>query len=255
MSDEWDFYFARVNDAVSSIFVDLGIRPHVPIETRPWLLWVWVEMQAPRADGLASREESPTLGALEEALEAMVAPACGAQLVGRITGVNRREFYFHASEPGELDAAVDRAMQPFDTYRYQTGSTFQPDWDHYLNLLYPSASNWRRMQNRRALAALREQGDVHETPRAIEHWFGFESETGRDACRDTLMAIEFSLEGESLLDDPSVTHPFGLVMSRIDSIDAHTINGITLELDRLAGEHGGRYEGWESPVIPGDASN
>ena len=26
LSDEWDFYFARVNDAVSSIFVDLGIR-------------------------------------------------------------------------------------------------------------------------------------------------------------------------------------------------------------------------------------
>ena len=31
MSDDWDFYFARVNDAVSSIFVDLGIRPEAPL--------------------------------------------------------------------------------------------------------------------------------------------------------------------------------------------------------------------------------
>ena len=42
MSDDWDFYFARVNDAVSSIFVDLGIRADVPLEKRPWLLWVFV---------------------------------------------------------------------------------------------------------------------------------------------------------------------------------------------------------------------
>ena len=26
MSDDWDFYFARVNGAVSSIFVDLGVH-------------------------------------------------------------------------------------------------------------------------------------------------------------------------------------------------------------------------------------
>jgi hypothetical protein len=54
LSDEWDFYFARVNDAVSSIFVDLGIRAEVPVETRPWLQWVWVQLQAAKADGLAN---------------------------------------------------------------------------------------------------------------------------------------------------------------------------------------------------------
>ena len=32
MSNDWDFYFARVNDAVSSIFVDLGVRADAPLE-------------------------------------------------------------------------------------------------------------------------------------------------------------------------------------------------------------------------------
>ena len=49
MSDQWDFYFARINDAVSSIFVDLGLRADVPVEKRPWLLWVWLELRAPQA--------------------------------------------------------------------------------------------------------------------------------------------------------------------------------------------------------------
>ena len=79
MSDEWDFYFARVNDAVSSIFVDLGIRDDVPIETRPWLLWVWVVLQAPKPDGLATNEEGRVLHEIGEALDALVSATCGAQ--------------------------------------------------------------------------------------------------------------------------------------------------------------------------------
>jgi len=244
LSDEWDFYFARVNDAVSSIFVDLGIRPEVPIEKRPWLLWVWVEMQSARPDGMSSNEEAPTLQEIGESLDATISATCGAQLVGRITGTGRREFYFYAAEPGDLDAATANAMQRFDTYKYETGSSFQPDWDQYLNLLYPSDSNLERMQNRRLLEALAEQGDVHEVARKVDHWLYFADEAGRDICRDTLVAIDFMIEEENVSDEPDDPLPYVLVVSRVDPVDSHTINGITLELARLAGENRGNYDGW-----------
>jgi hypothetical protein len=244
LSDEWDFYFARVNDAVSSIFVDLGIRPDVPIEKRPWLLWVWVEMQSARPDGLSSSDEAPALQAIGESLDAMLSVSCGAQLVGRVTGAGRREFYFYATEPGELDAAAANAMKAFETYRYETGSSFQPDWDQYVNLLYPSESNLERMQNRRLLEALAEQGDVHEAPRKVDHWLYFADEAARATCRDTLVAIEFTLEDETRSEEPDDPLPYVLVMSRVDPVDSHTINGITLELARLAAENGGSYDGW-----------
>jgi hypothetical protein len=248
LSDEWDFYFARVNDAVSSIFVDLGVRPDAPNEKRPWLLWVWVEMQSPRADGLSSAEEAPKLHEIEESLNSMIPPVCGAQLVGRITGSGRREFYFYAEEPGELESAVARAMQPFAGYPVESGSTFQPDWEHYLELLYPSASNLQRMMNRRVLDSLEEQGDAHEVPRKVDHWLEFPTAEARAAARSTLEAIEFAVEGEYESEEPGAPLPHSLVVSRVDSIDMHTINGISLELARLADEHGGSYDGWESPV-------
>jgi hypothetical protein len=247
LSDEWDFYFAKVNDAVSSIFVDLGLKPDAPSEKRPWLLWVWVEMQAPRPDGLSSGDEAPRLHEIEEALNAMIPPVCGAQLVGRITGANRREFYFYGEEPGELEAAAARAMQPFDTYRYDTGSTLQPDWEQYLELLYPSATNLQRMMNRRVLESLEKQGDVHEVPRKVDHWLEFPSPQARAAARDTLEAIDFAVEGVYEA-EPEAALPFSLVVSRVDSVEMHSINGITLELARLAEQHGGSYDGWESPV-------
>ena len=244
MSDEWDFYFARVNDAVSSIFVDLGIRPDAPIEKRPWLLWVWLEMQSARTDGLSSNEEAPTLHDIGAALDSIISATCGAQLVGRITGAGRREFYFYAAEPGELDAATASAMQRFDTYKYETGSSFQPDWDQYIKLLYPSESNLERMQNRRLLEALAEQGDVHEVPRKVDHWLYFADEAARTLCRDTLIAIEFSVADETMSEESGDALPYVLVVSRVDAVDSHTINGITLELARLASENGGSYDGW-----------
>ncbi|HTU65811.1 MAG TPA: DUF695 domain-containing protein [Steroidobacteraceae bacterium] len=253
MSDEWDFYFGKVNDAVSSIFVDLGLRPDAPNEKRPWLLWIWVTMKSPRPDGLSSSEEASTLHEIEESLLSMIAPVCGAQLVGRITGSNRREFYFYGEEPGELDAAVARAMQPFAGYEHQQGSSFQPDWEHYLELLYPSDSNLQRIFNRRVLDSLAENGDVHETPRKVSHWLDFPDTDSRSACRSTLEAIEFVFEGEYEDEEPGASLPHSLVMSRVDSVDTHTINGITLELARLADEHGGSYNGWESPAMPGEA--
>lgn len=248
MSDEWDFYFGRVNGAVSSIFVDLGIRPDVPMEKRPWLLWVFVPLQSPTPEGLSSNSEGARLHEIGEALDAHVSAACAAQMVGRITGAGRREFYFYGEEPGPLDEAVTRAMKAFGEYAQECGSTLEPEWDQYVNLLYPSDTNLQRMFNRRVLETLAERGDSHETPRQVDHWLEFPDEDSRTACRETLVAIEFKVESEFLGEEVDDEMPCTLVVSRVDSVDSHTINGITLELARLAQQHGGRYDGWESPV-------
>ena len=244
MSDDWDFFFASADAAVVSIFVDLGVRPEVPIEARPWLLWVHVEMLSPRPDGLSAAEEAPKLKQIGDTLDATISALCGAQLVGRVTGGGKREFYFHAAEPGALDEAVAQAMQAFEGYRFESGSSFQPGWDYYLGTLYPSDTNLQRMQNRRLLEQLAGAGDVHELPRKVDHWLYFADAEGRNACRDTLMEIGFALEEEGTTGDEDGKLPFSLVMSRVDSVDKPTINGITLELVRLAGEHRGDYDGW-----------
>jgi regulator of RNase E activity RraB len=244
LSDEWDFYFARVNDAVASIFVDLGIRSQAPLEARPWLLWVWITLAHPKPDGLASNEEAKTLNEIGASLDAMISVTCGAQMIGRITGGGRREIYFYGTEPGELQSAAAQAMKSFEGYRHEAGSAFQPGWEHYLQLLYPSATNLQRMRNRRLLEELAMQGDVHELARKVEHWLYFADEAGRVSCRDTLTAIGFEVENEAVAEEEGEHLPFSLVVSRVDSVDTHSINGITLELARLAGEHRGDYDGW-----------
>jgi regulator of RNase E activity RraB len=244
LSNEWDFFFASIDDTVVSIFVDLGVRAEVPIEARPWLLWVQLDMQAPRPDGQSSSEETPQLNDIGDALDAAISATCGAQLVARVTGGGKRGFYFHAAEPGPLDETAAQVMGTFDGYGFECGSAFQPEWDHYLGTLYPSDTNLQRMQNRRLLEALASEGDVHELPRKVDHWLYFADEEGRAACRDTLVEIGFAIDEEALAEDAGDKLPFSLVVSRVDSIDKQSINGLTLELVRLAGEHRGDYDGW-----------
>jgi hypothetical protein len=61
MKENWKSYLCNVNDSLSSIFVDLGLRSEVPILSKHWLLWVWVYFQSPRPDGLSDGGEAPTL--------------------------------------------------------------------------------------------------------------------------------------------------------------------------------------------------
>jgi uncharacterized protein (TIGR01619 family) len=251
LADDWDFYFARIDDVVSSIHVNLGLAADAPNEKQPWLLRVRVDMRAPRPDGLASAEETGALSAIEDALDSMVSAVCGAQFVGRITGASQREFFFYANEPGELDACVARALKPFEGYVSQADSTFEPGWDHYLRALYPSATNLQRMFNRRVLESLAAEGDVHETPRQVQHLFRLPSAEARDACRETLVAIDFAVDFEEQADEAEAADwPFLLGVSRVDSIEPHTINGITIEFARLAAQNGGDYDGWECAATP-----
>ena len=96
------------------------------------------------------------------------------------------------------------------------------------------------MQNRRVLEALAQQGDVHELPRKVDHWLHFARRATRAACRETLTAIEFAVEDESMSEEEGddLRYPAGGVAD-VDSVDSHTINGITIELARLAREHDG----------------
>ena len=252
MSDEWDFYFATVNENVASLFVDLGIRELAPDPSNPWLLWVWLQFQNPREDGLSSAEESETLDAIEDSLIESVENALGGSLVGRITTEGRREFYFYSPTDEGLDKAVAKAMMPFADYEFECGTHNDPEWEHYLGMLYPSPHDWQCMKNRHVLQELRENGDSLELERPVLHWAYFPNEESRNQFVAAITERGFELNEQSEQDDPDPEaeseFPFGVSFQRVDHIDWDTINQITIELYDLAEAAHGDYDGWETSV-------
>lgn len=94
--EDWNFYLCNVNDMLASVFVDLGLRTRVPDKSRPYLLWVLINLRWPREDGLSASIEFDSLKTIEEKLTATLNLGFDALLCGRITTDARRGFYYCA---------------------------------------------------------------------------------------------------------------------------------------------------------------
>jgi hypothetical protein len=248
MADSWDFYFSRVNDALSSIAVNMGLRAAAPDPTHPQLLWVWVPMRSPRSDGLSSSDEAPALDRLEDALTAKLGSELGAVSVGRITGDSRREFYFYAAGDGPLEKLVAAVLENESGYTAECGQQPDPTWSQYLNLLYPSPRDQERMRNRRVIEALASNGDQGAIDRPIDHWAYFASESDRDEAASRLKRAGFSVNERSS-DSAAGVRSHGLQFQHRGPAAQESVDQASFRiLDALSGLDA-EYDGWESPVM------
>jgi hypothetical protein len=160
MPANWKSYFCNVNDKLASVALDLGLREAAPIKEKPWLLWIWIYLLNPRPDGLSDRSEFDIICAIEDELTQQIAIHCDGIYSGRITTEGRRELYFYGGSSQELNTAVTTAMAKFSQYSFDQDSLYQPDWNQYFNVLYPSERDLQRIMNRDVLDRMEEMGDT-----------------------------------------------------------------------------------------------
>ena len=180
MTENWKSYFSNVNDKFASIALNLGLRPSVPMSDKPWLLWVWICLQSPNAEGLTTNSEAKVIWGIEKELEKALDAACGGIHCGRITTDGKRELYFYGKTDSGFEAAVGAVMSSIDGYQFDLGTQREPDWNQYLNVLYPSDESMQRVGNLDVLETFEKQGDMLEAEREVQHWIYFRRKIDRD---------------------------------------------------------------------------
>jgi len=106
--------------------------------------------------------------------------------------------------------------------------------------------NLERIANMDLLDGLVKRGDVLTVPREIQHWMSFRSEQSRALFREAATGAGYGITGEHESDGE---FPFGISITRTQSIEQQLIDQTVIELLRLCGTFNGDYEGWETPVI------
>ncbi len=250
MSDDWDFYFCQVDHKPASLFVDLGLRPDVPMPNLSDLVWVRLRLRHPRPDGLSSDEEFDRLSEIEDAL-ASVDVGQDAELiyVGRNTSNGHRDFCYYTSNAHQAQSCLSQAMVAYNQYEFEIGSRPDADWSTYLEFLYPSDREHQMILNGRTLQSLEKHGDRHEIEREVCHWVYFKSADDRTCFVTAAKDKGYKLLGES----EKEAGQFGANVARVDAIDYNTINSIVLELFDLATKTNGEYDGWETSVETGES--
>jgi len=247
MSENWDFYFLRVDDKPASIFVDLGIASEAPIEALPFMAYVRLYMQHPRPDGLSSQEEFDALTSVERAIQRDLAGDGGILYVGRKTGDGVRDFYFYTAQSRDWDSRVKTLMGRFAAYEFDCGCRVDSEWQTYFEFLYPSDADRQRMKNSRVCEALQKHGDRLTDEREIDHWAYFPSASARSAFVEQASRLGFRLRSLSEPEKPG--DRYGVRLFRVDVPTLDGIDDVTLPLFHLATELGGEYDGWETQVI------
>jgi regulator of RNase E activity RraB len=246
MSDNWDFYFCRVDDKPASIFLDLDIEQPAPISDLAHMSYVRLRMNAPRPDGFSSQEESETLNAIEDVLSAGLTADGSTRYVGRNTSDGWRDFYFYAAGAGDWQARVSRLMAPYQDYKFETGSRPDPEWKTYFEFLRPTPVDRQRIENRRVCFNLKKHGDALTQAREIDHWAYFSTEQARSTFVARAAELGYQLKQVADLDKPD--RRYRAELSRVDIPNLESIDGITLPLYTLARELDGDYDGWGTTV-------
>ena len=147
--EDWDFYRCNVNDRLSSIYVDLGLRSLTPIQYLPTLRWLWIKLRYPDDRGLSVDDEFDALRAYEDELCAALKAPGEIIFAGRITGAGMRQFYFYSTEQFEFVERIDSVLDNNREYQYQAGSKPDEDWSQYSNVLYPGVHGLEQIRERR----------------------------------------------------------------------------------------------------------
>jgi hypothetical protein len=244
MSDDWDFYFLRVDDQAASIFVNLGLRQEAPIRGHGTMGYLRVVMRRPGEDGLSSQDEYDDLMALEDGIVPRIIEGGTAVFVGRSTSGGTRDFYFYVVDPGQFANAAHAAMREFPDYKYQIDAREDRDWRAYFEFLYPSDVDLQCILNRRVRQQLQEHGDNPNSERKIDHLALLPSREAQTALAQHVAAEGFTIE--SAADAPNAEGLFALEFSKVDQVAR--IDAVVVPLFLKIAELGGAYDGWGCPV-------
>lgn len=260
--DNWEFYTRRVEDKAATILLDMGLAGSAPRPEFPVLGHVGVSLRAPDLYGLPAAQEYESLGAMEDALVAAVAGEGRALYAGRCIRDGEADFFFYLPALSGFGDRVEKSMAAFADYVWHSGSTADPDWEVYLNFLYPGAYDILGIQNRRALTRLEQMGDDPRLPRLVEHWIDCPA---RDEAEAALRGFrEHGFSGESLCPTPDGPLPghgqkpggshgpwaFALRLTRRDTLE--DIDDLVFLLADLASEQGCVYRGWACAATSAD---
>ena len=250
--ENWDVYPSPVDgDKIGLFFVDLGLIEIAPIEDRPNLVSLKLKILRPGEDGLPDKSESQTLNDIEDALATTMASKFGGLYAGRVTMEGVRTFFFYlGAKTTGYDKAVAGAMAVFPDYAFDHLLQEDPEWDCYLNFLYPEPVQFQSMQNRRVVFQLSQHGDPLTAARPVEHWIHFKTESGREAYWNVINAQGFELVEMSKYEEED-EYPYRLRIVREDKVDYDSVDEYVLPLWSLAIEHDGDYDGWETSIVQG----
>ncbi len=245
---DWDAYLMQTNNKPVSVIVDLALGKKAPMKERPFVIIVRSQLQYPDAMGMPGKAELTALDEMEEGLVERLAKNNGAIYAGRFTQRGIREFYFYSLDTVSYHPAVVQAMANFKEYKWLTQAKDDKTWTNYFTVLYPLPVDMEKIQNRRLIDRLKNEGDSLIKSRQVDHYFYFKTKIKRDEfIRNTGISAFTIAELNDKAGDAEF--PYQLHIYKNDVPDYTYIERVLIPFWEAARKYQGRYDGWETYLV------
>ncbi|MEL7486105.1 MAG: DUF695 domain-containing protein [Pseudomonadota bacterium] len=250
MSEHWEFYQCAMGDKRAFIFYDEGVAETIGAAPQKKALKIRLAIKQPTDEGMPPQAEFDALCNLEDALTDAVQRLDGIY-VGRITVDGFRYFHCFCDAPERAIADMTSSLAEDTGYDLRALMEDDAAKSAYWDDLYPTEDDRQVMQNMKVLAALAENGDVHDIERPIDHWAYFPSRLAAETMRQWLESDRYQITqcGENAESD----WPYVVKFRHVAPIGLVDLSNRTIAFARRANGLDGYYDGWETSVETGEA--
>lgn len=249
MSVLWDSYLTRIDDNLALVVADIGEIDFAPNPDRPVLIEFSVRLNSPDEIGGPGEEEEQELDDFEQVLIGAMKRRLDATFVGRVTLRGALDFYFYAPPCDDFPTVLKGPEFHAPGHEWKFAVEDDPGWTTYKDYLFPSSIDFQWMQDREQVEALREEGDLLHSERAVTHTLRFPEREGRDKCRETLQPHGFEFRELTHASEDGLS--WVLEVSNWSAVELPVINNASRQLFLLAEELGGDYAGWTCDRVTG----
>ncbi len=206
----------------------------------PYCARVLITLKKPNAHGGPLQDEAQVLWDMEDRLVALLDEhKTPCLMLGRLTHGGTRELVFQVADYKPFRPPVGRWMG--EHRDYETDVSEHDGWEFFFASVWPSASSWLLISDRRVVDSLVEAGSDASKPHSLEFVF----RGGAEALRQ--MQEKLAARGYSTLElSPAESR---LIMARSMPLELGAIFQESLSHQQDCQSLGLEYDGWGALVV------
>lgn len=246
----WVTFARSEQEPPSLLFVDVALKECLDVFAGWSVARLELTLKQPDAEGMIVPDEILDLQFVEGDLMAAV-ESYGAIEAGQVTGDGKRAIYCFAPPEKSLEALGQKLVQIMSDGGYWgtfTALSESPE-DLFRTRLEPDARELRQIGDLSLIQQLARAGDNHEEAREVSHWCYFPDQATADSFFQ--WSVQAGFHGQEVLEQDASDLPVRVKVSHHGTMVFADINARTWSLENRCRELGGKYDGWETLVVPG----
>ncbi len=249
---DWGSYMCLLEDLPAYIKVDLELNTEAPNADYPILMILEIAVLESDENNFPVDSEFTLFQSLHQKLATQLANHDDLLYAGFVTHDCSHICYLYSKSEGQIAAEVTALITAvLPKHQYVTGQRKDPEWQAYLELLFPDEIGIQSIQNGRIIGYLAQQGDQLHEVRKVDHWLYFEEKSDLESFVKVYPELKLPLRIEEYFTTENEDWPYGLHLSHETALDHDAMNDLTLEIITAVEQFEGMYDGWETIMVPG----